>query len=61
MSVKPAPEDWHILLMLAGTGMEEYPWNWEDGAGWPEDATYESIGSVLGRLRVFLKNEGFYA
>jgi hypothetical protein len=60
MSVKPSHEDWRLLFMLAGTGMEEYPWGWEEGAGWPEDATYDSMACVLGRLRVFLKEAGLY-
>lgn len=55
---EPSPRDWDLLLSLAGTGLEECPWSWQDSTEWPPGWEREQFEAVIDRCYGQLRREG---
>lgn len=55
---RPSEQDWELLLSLAGTGIQECPWAWEQGTAWPPDWECRDYEDAVRRCAAYLEEIG---
>lgn len=54
----PTQAEWDLLFNLAGTGINECPWAWDED--FPAGYEYDECNALLAKIRTYLKTTGAY-